>query len=231
MSLTKPRLMRRCARCQERKPLAEFWRQADIRRRYGDYCHACQPPAEKTKVCRHCGRRKYLRSFTTHNSSKDGLEHRCKSCVRKYNRSRYRKAGGFCLDCNKPSHFRRCEACREKFQAQAEAMLAEGSVTDGLCGIPTRAGGCLEPLSFGTDFLGRTTTNCVRHGERLLPVRGVHHYDQRVTFEDEQDAAFERACKPPQPNAGARQNGEHFRRQSGAYVGEHPWRQKKRSAA
>lgn len=226
-------LTRVCLTCRRRKPLREFWQQANPTKRYGAQCHTCRPEVlapRKTKRCRACGVRKYLRCFTSHNCSKDGLEYRCKACIKKYNRVRRPKAGGLCMDCGKPSHFRRCEACRVQFQVAAEAIIQEPHTSLTMCALPTRRGACPERLLFGVDRLGCTVMWCRVHGERLMPTSGVRHHDQRSVLEDEIEAFVERGKRKPEPTVSASVNGMHFRRQSRAYT-HHPWQQVKRAVA
>lgn len=173
-----------------------------------------------TRVCTSCKRRKYLREFGRKYGQKDHrLDTRCKSCRAKYDHQRHgSRAAAVCLDCGKPSHFRRCETCRGKHQASAEAVLGIQSRSPTLCGLPTRTGACGNALSFGTDFLGRTTSWCGVHGEYLVPVIGVRHYDQGATLEEELEAFVERGKRLPEPAENASQHGMAFRQRSNEYL-------------
>lgn len=155
-------------------------------------------------------------------------------CRQRYNRLHGRQLDhrpGRCPYCNKRLKQRAhcyAPACKAKRLAdqvkRLETALSPDRASLVVCQLPVRGGVCASALSFGTDGMGRTVMWCPRHGESLVPIIGTRRYDQRVVLDDEIDAAIARASKRPAPNDGAGLNGAHFRRQSNAYAGDHPWR-------
>ena len=235
-----------CTRCRHRKPLAEFYRHGSQDRSYRTQCKSCFRIAQRgrdrrtrhhgdrrhplgTFHCEYCDREQRRRCANQRICS--SLE--CQRAKRREQKQRMKLKSptGLCIDCGKPAYFSRCEYCRGVHQREIEVEFCKAEQSPGLCALPVRGGICNQVLSFGTDGMGRTVMWCPTHGESLVPTIGIRHYDQRVVLDDEIDASIERASKRPEPKPTDHLGGQHWRRESNAYVGDHPWRQKKRSAA
>lgn len=233
-----------CTGCRRRKPLADFYRHGSHDRSYRSKCKRCVCRAQRTRDrrrttprrppgtfrCQYCDTEE--RQLCANQRTCHRLECRRAQRREQKERMRLKSATGICVDCGALAYFSRCEACRSRHQREVEASFCAPARSPTLCGLPTRQGACAHALSFGTDFLGRTTMVCNVHGETLMPVIGRHAYPQRVEFEDDLEASVERASLAPAEVENAALNGMHWRRESNAYVGDgHPWRQKKRSVA
>ncbi len=86
--------LKRCARCGEQKPHAQFWKDPSRKHGAATYCMSCAKALKAElalrpqKLCTHCGELRALLEFKTDKSTKDGCAGFCRSCFREYNRVR-----------------------------------------------------------------------------------------------------------------------------------------------
>lgn len=149
---------RRCPKCGETKPLAEFSKNAGKKDGLGGWCRRCAnkasretkarnrnqdpealPSADSLKLCASCGEEKPRREFPNDKDAYDGKLFRCKAC-----NSAYKKAS---TDANRrrsvdelpPDHWpRRCPACQEtKTLADFYVDLAAQDGRYGYCKLCT----------------------------------------------------------------------------------------------
>lgn len=158
-----------------------------------------------TKVCSLCGQRRYRREFSQHPKTADGLDPRCKRCVRAYQESMNKPyLCAFCQEECLPQRRFCSEDCRRKHKvshtsnAPARDRHEYGLGPKAFPGLNS-ALCCGEALAFGTDRLGRTVETCRVCGERPVRARGARKYDQGKLHADETQALVESAQSPAKP--------------------------------
>ena len=220
-----------CSTCRHRKPLREFYARTNTRwPGYRAECKSCMKRAAKrrdrtrprvprpltTFRCQYCEAEEPQRCANQRTCHRIA----CQQAKRREQKQRMRlkSPSGICVDCARPAYFSRCEFCRGQHQRAIEEAFTRPSVSALACGLPTRHGACPELLTFGCDRLGRTTTDCIVHGERLMPTSGTRYYDQGERRSEELDDFIERASRAPDGRLVSAGSGKHWHQQSHEYV-------------